>query len=139
MALRELDALRQIVGILQRGSVPVAVSERSLEEFLRLLNPSKRSRLVTWAYELLDWWRGNRDALLKREVDERREAEDLVQSGRLDFLPDYSDRLLVAEALVLGCDTFLTLDRKTIIRFREQIQTLGLEALTPAEFVDRYL
>ncbi len=137
-AVRELEALQDIVAVLQRGSIPVAVSEVSLEEFLRLRNSVKGSKLIDWVLELLYWWRTNRDAIGIR-IEEQKAPEHLVRSGRLNFLPDYPDRLLVAEAIVFGCDTFLTLDRRTILRFKRQIKAYGPTPLSPLEFSEMYL
>ncbi len=138
-ALDELESMRRIAQIAQRGSLPIAVSERSVREFLRTSQPDKRHRLVVWADELISWWRANRVSLLGHDFDESAEVLALSESTRLDFLPDYDDRLLIAEAMVLGCDIFLTLDRKTILRFRRKVIPLGLEPMTPAEFVRTYL
>ena len=138
-ALGELESIRHIAQTAQRGSLPIALSERSAKEFMRSSQPDKRHRLVVWAGELISWWRTTRESLLDPNFDEAEEALALVESARLDFLPDYQDRLLIAEAIVLGCDIFLTLDKKTILRFRRKIIPLGLVPMTPAEFVRRCL
>lgn len=134
----ELDALRQIVFVLQRGSLPVAISVESLRELLKTLNQSKRNELVNWSLELLEWWEINRKYMKSPNVDELEKARKLIMSGKLDFLRDFGDRLLIAEALILGCDTFLTFDRRTILIHKKELTKVGIDALSPREFVDKY-
>lgn len=137
--VHELSALREILRVAQRGSLPIAVSERTVQELARTRNQEKRMKLLPWALELLDWWISNRSSLVK--LTSRRIAERIdrhLNSGRLDFLPDPGDRWLIAEALVIGCDTFLTMDRKTILVHHRRLHGLGVDALSPYDFVQKY-
>lgn len=134
----ELDALRQIVFVLQRGSLPVAISVKSLREFLKISNRVKRNHLVNWNLELLEWWEINKKYVKVPDVNQLRKARRLVNSGKIDFLTDSEDKLLVAEALVLGCNTFLTFDRKTVLCHKKKLARFGIDVLNPREFVNKY-
>lgn len=136
--VQEVRALHDIVFVAQRGSLPIAISMLSVDEFEKTPNRVKRSSLMDWGVELLEWWIVNRRNLVPSSFDEEQEAQRLLGQGRLDFLPDHMDRRIVAEALVLGCDTLLTLDDKTILRYKDELLKLGLDALSPTEFVEKY-
>jgi hypothetical protein len=136
--VQELGALHDIVFVAQRGSLPIAVSMLSVDEFEKTPNRVKRSSLVDWGVELLEWWIVNRREVVPSGFDEEQEAQRLLAQGRLDFLPDHMDRRIVAEALALGCDTLLTLDKKTILKYKDDLSRLGLDALLPSEFVEKY-
>lgn len=136
--LSELDALRQIVFVIQRGSLPVAISVKSLRELLKISNQPKRDGLASWNFELIGWWGENKRNMKFPEKNELEEATELVASGKLGFLKHFEDRFLIAEALVLECDTFLTLDRRTILVHKEELTKFGIDALSPREFVDKY-
>ena len=66
------------------------------------------------------------------------ESRKIVMSGKVDFLEDFEDKLLVAEVLVLGCDTFLTFDRKTVLIHKKELAKVGIDVLSPREFVNKY-
>jgi len=134
----ELDALRQITFVLQRGSLPVAISVESLREILKTSNQSKRNELVNWGIELLEWWKINRKYMKSLNANQLENSRKLVASGKLDFLKNYEDRLLIAEALTLGCDTFLTFDRRTILIHKKELAKFGINVLSPREFVDKH-
>jgi hypothetical protein len=52
----------------------------------------------------------------------------------IDFVPDRNDRRLLAEAPFYACDSFLTMDERTIWRFRQRIQEQrGIRVLRPTE------
>lgn len=134
----ELDALRQIVFVLQRGSLPVAISSESLKEILKTPDQIKRTRLANWNLELLEWWETNRKSMKSPDVDGLKKARRIVTSGKLNFLTGVEDRLLIAEALISGCDTFLTFDRKTILSHKKKLAQFGIDVLSPVEFIDKY-
>ncbi len=52
-------------------------------------------------------------------------------------LPDSADRRLLAEAVFHGCDSFLTMDLRTIWRHRRVIRNrLGIRVLTPSRMFE---
>ena len=109
--IEDLLSLRDIMLVAQRGSLPIAISEISLNEFLNTRDASKRGQLTNWAFEMLDFWHQNREFLVDPNKDVDSIRSEILQRGKLSFLPHDGDRALVAEALALGCDTLLTLDR----------------------------
>ena len=136
--VEELLSLRDLMLIAQRGSLPMAISGVSLNEFLKTRDTKKRGQLANWTLEMLDWWSQNREFLVDPNKDVNAIRLEIFQSGKLSFLPHTGDRALVAEALALGCDTLLTLDSKSIIRFRTELKKLGVDALTPSEFAQKH-
>jgi hypothetical protein len=136
--LHEINALREILFVAKRGGLPVAISEKSLDELSNTPDPAKRGDLVAWAVELRNLWLSNKKflKLTPRKIAGR--AERHMKSGRLDFLPDEGDRRLIAEAIALGCDTFLTMDRRTVLRDHRRLHDLGIDALSPYQFVQKY-
>jgi len=72
---------------------------------------------------------GNRTELLHNK------SKTIAESKFLSFLPQDKDRLMVADAVCLGCDGFLTTDYKTILKFRSQLsKSTGLTAFSPYEY-----
>ena len=53
----------------------------------------------------------------------------------LNVLPDETDRVLVVDALELGCNVFLTMDYRTIWKHREAVRRLGINVMRPVEFL----
>ena len=51
----------------------------------------------------------------------------------LNVLPDENDRVLVVDALELGCNVFLTMDYRTIWTHREAVRKLGIHVMRPVE------
>ncbi len=101
--MHEMSALREILFVLRRGSLPVVVSDWSIRELSQTGNPSKREPLVAWAHELRDWWLAN-DSFAK--LTPRKAAgriERHLNSGKLDFLQNQGDRRLFAEAIPGPC------------------------------------
>lgn len=138
-SVREVLALCDIVHVLRRGSLSVAVSVESLREVTGVLNPNKRSKLQGWLLEMIDWSQQRLTQITDFDLrDLDRIKDEIIQSGRLSFLPDANDRNLMAEALALSCHTFLTLDERTILRYRVQLNSLGIDALLPSEFVEKH-
>lgn len=131
--LHEMDSLRVIIRVMQRGSLPVAIAEWSVEEQLRSGDMDK----ADWVLQLYYRWKETEHDL---EIDRRRvvrRAALLLDAGRLSFLPDDGDRRIVAEALALGCDTLISMDRKTILRHHIKLHEMGLDAVSPAQFVEK--
>lgn len=66
----------------------------------------------------------------------RARSARIAESVFLSYLPQSYDRLLIADALCLGCDAFITTDYKTILRFRSQItKRVGLMLFSPYEYL----
>ena len=58
----------------------------------------------------------------------------MPEHGIVGFLPDSTDRRLMAEAVFHACDSFLTMDQRTIWRHRRLTeQRLGIRVITPRQ------
>ena len=49
----------------------------------------------------------------------------------LAVLPDEEDRILIVDALELGCGVFLTMDYRTVLSHQELVGKLGIRVLRP--------
>jgi len=58
----------------------------------------------------------------------------LITSGTLDALPELDDRLLVCDAIVYGCDAFITRDWRTVLSRRASLSHLPIRILAPSEW-----
>ncbi len=58
----------------------------------------------------------------------------LVDAPFASALPGAADRELIGNAIGLGCDAFVTCDRKTIIKKRERLRQLPIRIMTPREW-----
>ena len=53
----------------------------------------------------------------------------------LAVLPDEEGRILLVNALDLGCDVFLTMDYRTVLPHREMVGKLGIRVMRPREYL----
>ena len=133
----DIEALAAWVQLSQRYGWPIAVSRGTLKEVRANRNPRKRSRLTNWAREL-NGYSSQFAANYDGTADEDGSYAGFPISPRtFSFLPDDGDAVLMCEAIELGCSDFLTMDNKTILRFRDRIRNAGLEVLSPVEFMER--
>lgn len=130
----DLLALQIFMGTVQRSGWPLMVSDYSMQELAATRDASRRLQLQLWAGELAAYsvesgWDG------EIGYDENRAAvaRTLLRTGEFNFLPDRGDRLLVLSALTFGCDIFLTMDYRTIWRFRDRLTNFGLSVMRPVE------
>jgi hypothetical protein len=128
----DVDALAELVPLLQRNGWPIVVSP------VTLLEHRDYDRL-DWDLALFDYFLSTATARQLRVLDVRMDsaqtalALDRQAPSDLDFLPDANDRALIDDAITFGCHWFLTLDYRTIWRFRNRIAHLGLVVVTPTE------
>jgi len=126
----DIEALHDIVAVYQRACMPVYVTETVLKEVAE----ARRANLASYAWEVFDHWRNWGDPQLWERCSSpsfAREAHELAAT--LKALRDEADRLLVAEAIVMGCDVFLTVDRKSLWSRRDQIEPASVRILRPVE------
>jgi hypothetical protein len=104
--LDKLEALRAIMFVNQRAGFEFALSERSLAE----VRASGDHRYLQWAYDVLDHWQA-----CIEEAGGINPA-DVSLAEKLDGRPfgylSEEDRLLIKDAILLGCDAFLTFENK---------------------------
>jgi len=134
--LEELDALRMLFQICQRGVGPeLALSRGSLEE----VDDRRNAQFSSWAWEVHAAWE---ERLASRDVmfeDDGTAAgrRNLVQKRSIGFVSE-KDRVLLGDALDLGCEYFLTIDglnKGGLLGVRDKLQErLGIRVLRPTEF-----
>jgi hypothetical protein len=128
-------ALRNLFGSPRGVPFEVVVSQRKLTEFQATPQPDRRFALLTYGQDLYDW---------HVEADDHPQPTDGevalalgLRQSHLSAFPDELDRELIGEAVMRDCDTFLTLDRKTILRHQGTVrlvkQWTGLAIMRPSE------
>ncbi len=139
----DVHALGEFIRLGQRAGWPLAVSSRTLRELEATTRLDKRVELVRWGGELADYFMSRFDQCLEgtteslyRELTPFTFIQRLYLSSVLTNLPDENDRQLVIDALEYGCDIFLTMDYRTLWRYRVEVGRLGLQVMRPVEFMD---
>ena len=130
----DIEALAKLIPVLQRMSWPLVVSPVTLlehREYLRL----------DWDIALFDYFVSSATAAQLRLLNAGTTPDQvpLPLEGQvpteLDFLPDANDRALIDDALSFDCKWFLTLDYRSIWRFRDRLAHFGIKVVTPSEAV----
>ncbi len=126
--LDKLEALRAIMFVNQRAMFEFALSENSLVEVLDKGDAS----YLSWAYDVLDHWlicleesgglAPNNEPLLTK-----------LDGGSFGYL-SVKDRLLIRDALVFGCEAFLTMENRLPKNAAYIQRELGIRVLTPAQY-----
>jgi hypothetical protein len=119
--------LRNIFFVNQRAGFEFALSENSLLE----VSGKRDAWYLQWAYDVLDHWL----ACLE-------EAEDLPDKSGLAAKLDGKSfgylgaggRALIKDAVLLGCDAFLTMEQRLPKNAPHIQRGLGLQILTPAQY-----
>ncbi len=132
----DINALHCIHITGKRAGWQLAVSPHTYQEVVRTSNVNRREYLERWFLEIWDYWQGiirdNSDLPTFTEAEATRVR--ILSSGVLDTLPDLADRILVVDAIVYRCDVFCTRDRRTIIKHRDDLSSVGIPILTPSEW-----
>ena len=138
----DMFALADFMALGRRGGWPIAVSPGILGELRAIPRPDKRFALTAWANELEQYSaqlreaRGAAGESCYSGVERFTVAQRRWLSGRLEILPQESDRQLIIDALEYGCDVFLTMDYKTIWRYRDDVNRFGLRVMRPVELLE---
>jgi hypothetical protein len=133
---QDIDALHAIVQVFQRASMPLYVTPTTLDE----VKQANRSFLDSYAWELFHhWWDWGDPEVRRRLMDSNFEERVQKQYDLLKCFRGTKDRRLIAEAIVLGCDVFLTVDRRSICKKRARADTLPLRILRPVELWDELM
>jgi hypothetical protein len=132
----DIEALPSVFQIAQRASFEFVTSPLSVVEFSGIANLKKKHTLVRWGCELLDYCmtRMEDHKFISLEGISVGRGVRLYNSGLLDFLPDEMDRKLVSESVGLECDSFMTMDRRSIWVYRDRLNKLGITILRPSEY-----
>jgi hypothetical protein len=124
----DLEALRRILKVVERGSFHFALSQNSLDEVA-----GKRDlTYARWALDVLDHWLISLDESggLSQEDSERAAILDEPRFGYLSA----KDKLLLRDAIAFDCDAFLTMEKrlaKNALHLRSATQ---LRVLRPPDY-----
>lgn len=126
----DIEALRDIVQVFRRVCMPLYITPTTIEEIGR----ANRHFLENYTLEIFHhWWDWgdpqNRNIL----SSENFQARVTAVASTLTCFPDEPDRKLIAEAVVVECDIFLTVDRRSIWRHRDKVKIEALQILRPSE------
>jgi|HubBroStandDraft_6_1064221.scaffolds.fasta_scaffold456038_2 hypothetical protein len=125
----DIEALMHVFHVGARAGWDLLASEKTLDELSRTSNVTLRQDLLEYAV-----------GFVNRDIDDEDRwfavdfARRLNNSRFTAALPDVSDRELIGNAIGLGCDSFCTCDRSTIVNKRSQLRQVTLKILTPAEW-----
>lgn len=123
----DAEALMHVFQVGQWDGWNILTSRKTLDEIAQTPDSHIRDDLLSYAVELVD--------LPGEETAHAASfGRRLVDTPFVSALPDLADRELVGNAIGLGCDTFCTCDRRTIIRKREHLSRLPLRIMTPVEW-----
>ncbi len=132
----DIDALYNIFLTGQRAQWQFAISPHTYSEVITTTNTMRRYTLENWFFDIWQYWQ---DILHEQnDLPTLKEAEairvKLLASEEFHYLPDLSDRLLLADAVVYQCDCFCTRDWNTIIKYRDRLTIINMPIFTPSEW-----
>ena len=129
----DIDALHDILRVYHRMCMPLYVTEAVLNE----VAASHRPDLLSYAREIFHHWQTWGDlAIWKRALSRGFDDHADKIASTLRVIRGSNDRLLVAQALVMGCDVFLTVDRRSLWNRRAHESLSGISILRPRELWD---
>ena len=139
----DIYALADFMALGRRAGWPIAVSSKTLDELEATPRDDKRFALANWGKELAHYFTSHSDDS-SDEVETSTYQElshfTFIQrrhlSALLSELPQESDRQLIIDALEYGCDIFLTMDYKTVWRYRDGVSRLGIKIMRPVELME---
>ncbi|HZL82935.1 MAG TPA: hypothetical protein VFB98_05580 [Candidatus Deferrimicrobium sp.] len=125
----KLEALRLIMQVAERAPFEFALSNNSFVE----VRDRGDSGYLQWAHDVLDHWMACLEGSEKPCVSST--ALAAISSDSYDYL-GAGDRALLKDAIVLGCDAFLTMENKLPKNAGHIERTLGIRILSPIEMWD---
>ena len=139
----DVYALADFMALGQRLGWPIAVSSKTLTELEATPRGGKGAELILWGSELFQYFTSNFDEphserarLYYSELTHFTFIQRLRLSELLKSLPQEADRQLIIDAMEYGCDIFLTMDYKTVWRYRDEISRFGLKVMRPVELLE---
>jgi len=126
----DIEALRGIMFVGKRAFFELVVSNNSFRE----VEDSGRASYLIWAYEVFGYWQD----LLRNYADHgvapfSGRGKDLarkLETYKFDYL-SAKDRLLIRDAVLLECHSFVTMDTKLAKNAAHIEKELGLKVLSP--------
>jgi hypothetical protein len=133
--LRALRGITEVAGCY--GSIEFVTAPETISELEKKAHNDRGIRRMYWGIELLDWWL-NEITINHPEEDfkqSKRLAQRLLNSQKLDFLPDSEDKFLILTAVARNCGVFLTMDYKSIWNLKNKLESISpLLILRPSEY-----
>ena len=127
--LNDIEALQAFCVLNRRSVFELVVSENSFKEVIAAGDP----RYTNWLMELADYW----EAAVRAYGGSAFDGSGRIRRARLlrrefDYLSK-NDRLLIADACEMECDTFLTVDRRLTHSSGHLRRELTLCVVTPTQ------
>ena len=111
----------------------MAVSVSVAFELDKEPDPSNSSKRLSWYWELAEYFNASRAERTKPTQFTGLQREWAYEY--LARLPDETDRILIVDAMELGCEVFLTMDYRTVLSYRETVGKLGIRVMRPRELL----
>ncbi len=121
----KLEALRNIRLVAERAPFEFALSESSFRE----IEKKADARYLQWAYDVLDHWMA---CLAESPYVGDPAVAASAESPAHGYL-GAGDRALLKDAILLGCDTFLTMENKLPKNAQHIEKTLSIRVVSPIE------
>lgn len=132
----DIEALANIWDVGERAFWELAISPLTYREVSATNDPKRCTALESWFSEIWENWR--QIVRTGEDLPTFIEAEEIrigiIASRDLDVLPDMSDRMLLSDAIVYGCDLFCTRDWCTVLKHRNELQQLPIRIVAPVEW-----
>jgi hypothetical protein len=122
----KLEALRCIMEVGQRAQFEFALSDNSFTE----VRARGDARYLLWAYDVLAYCEECLASAPSRAVNPN--AVAAIDTSSYNYLGS-GDRALLRDALLLGCDSFLTMENRLPKNADHIRRTLGIRVLTPID------
>jgi len=134
----DIAALERVFSAAQRAFWQLAISPHTYREVVSTRDPARCHALQSWFFEIWTYWREffHSDEGLPSFSEAEETRVSLLSSGVLDLLPDVTDRVLLIDAVVYGCNAFCTRDWSTVLKHRGELASLPLKIITPKEWWD---
>lgn len=138
-------ALRYLIEKDDQFALQFVVSNTVVAELQKTRPAGKRDELLSIAKELAIHFEDHQKEYLSESdlsplsLSKKVYWVNLYERGGLDFLPHEADRRLILDSVLQKCHLFLTVDRKTIWKFRSQLMQLGVEVKRPLEYLRSFM
>jgi len=125
-----LEALRDIVRVWSgHGQFQLAISRNSLQE----VADRGHSGYLQWALEVADYCENWLTTVTDTHTPEAQRLATMLGSGAFGYL-GVKDRQLIQDAVLLGCDAFLTFERRLPTNSGHLKQRLRIEVVQPTSY-----
>jgi len=131
----DVFALSQFFQIGSHVGFEIVVSETTFNEVLSTADKEKASRLRNFCTEIWLYQAEYLDAKRLMPESEFNAIEDYLVGHGFSQLKDSNDRRLLIQAAYYGCNFFCTRDWKTILKYRQVLNKIKIQAITPMELM----